>query len=81
MTEPGLHLSLRYVGNILGSAAGTLLTGFILMDFMSTAQISVFLVALGATAAAAVAGLAQMSWPRRAVFIAGELLSLSYPVL
>ena len=53
----GLHLGLLYVGNILGSAAGSLITGFILMDLLSTAQISVFLVALGATAAAAVAGL------------------------
>jgi predicted membrane-bound spermidine synthase len=69
----GFHLSLVYVGNILGSAAGTLLTGFILMDFMSTAQISVLLAALGAIAAASVAGLAQMSWPRRAAFIAASL--------
>ena len=69
----GLHLSLLYVGNILGSAAGSLITGFILMDLLSTAQISAFLVALGAIAAAAVAGLAPMSWPRRAIFIAGGL--------
>jgi predicted membrane-bound spermidine synthase len=66
----GLHLSLVYVSNILGSTAGTLITGFILMDRISTAQISAFLAALGGIAAAAVAGLAPMSWSRRATFVA-----------
>ena len=68
--KAGLHLSFVYVSNILGSTAGTLITGFILMDRISTAQISAFLAALGAIAAAAVAGLAPMSWSRRASFIA-----------
>jgi predicted membrane-bound spermidine synthase len=66
----GLHLSLVYVSNILGSTAGTLITGFVLMDWISTARISAFLAALGAIAAAAVAGLAPMSWSRRVSFIA-----------
>jgi spermidine synthase len=67
--KAGLHLSFVYVSNVLGSTAGTLTTGFILMDRISTAQISGFLTALGATAAAAVAGLARISWSRRAMFI------------
>jgi predicted membrane-bound spermidine synthase len=76
----GVHLSLLYVGNIVGSAAGSLITGFILMDQMSTAQISAFLTALGAIAAAAIAGLTPMSWPRRAAFIAvGFILIISSP--
>jgi spermidine synthase len=68
--KAGLHLSLVYICNILGSTAGTLITGFILMDRISTAQISAFLTALGAIAAATVGGLAPMSWSRRATFIA-----------
>jgi spermidine synthase len=68
--KAGVHLGLVYVSNILGSTAGTLITGFVLMDRISTAQISAFLAALGAISAAAVAGLAPMSWSRRASFIA-----------
>ena len=76
--KTGMHLSLVYVSNILGSTAGTLITGFILMDRISTAQISAFLTALGAIAAAAVAGLVPLSWPRRATFIAlGFILVVS----
>jgi predicted membrane-bound spermidine synthase len=76
----GLHLSLLYVGNILGSAAGSLITGFIMMDRLSTAQISAFLTALGAIAAAVVAGLIPMSWPRRAAFIVvGFIIVISSP--
>jgi spermidine synthase len=76
----GLHLSFLYVGNILGSAAGSLITGFILMDRMSTPQLSAFLAALGAIAAAAVAGLTPMSWSRRAAFIAvGFFMVVSSP--
>jgi hypothetical protein len=69
--KAGLHLSLVYFSNILGSAAGTLITGFILMDRISTPQISAFLTALGAIAAAAVSRLAPMSWSRRAIFVLG----------
>jgi predicted membrane-bound spermidine synthase len=65
----GLHLSLVYFSNILGSAGGTLITGFILMDRISTPQISAFLTALSAVAAAAVARLVPASWSRRTTFI------------
>jgi predicted membrane-bound spermidine synthase len=67
--KAGFHLGLVYFSNILGSAAGTFITGFILMDRISTPQISAFLTALGAIAAAAVAGLTPMSWSRKAIFI------------
>src|SRR6202521_6122179 len=39
----GVGVSYVYVGNILGSAAGALITGFVLMDRISTAQISLLL--------------------------------------
>jgi predicted membrane-bound spermidine synthase len=68
--KAGFHLSLVYFSNILGSAAGTFITSFILMDQISTPQISAFLIALGAITAATVAGLAPMSWLRKATFIA-----------
>ena len=77
----GFHLSLLYVGNILGSAAGSSDHRLHLDGFrLSTAQISALLAALGAIAAAAVAGLAPMSWPRRAAFIAaGFTMVISSP--
>jgi spermidine synthase len=69
--KAGFHLSLVYMSNVLGSTAGTLITGFILLDWLSTPQISAFLVAIGITGAAAVAGLAPTSWPHsRATFVA-----------
>lgn len=43
----GARLSYLYVANILGSAAGSLLTGFVLLDIWSTRELSVFLGLLG----------------------------------
>ncbi|HTA43532.1 MAG TPA: fused MFS/spermidine synthase [Bryobacteraceae bacterium] len=43
----GARLSYLYLSNIAGSVAGTLLVGFVLMDFWSLRQISVFLASLG----------------------------------
>jgi spermidine synthase len=43
----GAKLSQAYFANILGSAAGALLTGFVLMDHLTLAQISVLLAVLG----------------------------------
>ena len=43
----GARLSYLYLSNIVGSVAGTLLVGFVLMDLWSIRQISVFLVSLG----------------------------------
>lgn len=68
----GVGVSYVYVGNILGSAAGALITGFVLMDYMSTALISLLLVELGAVTAAgvALAGRAHMPGRRRAGVLA-----------
>jgi spermidine synthase len=45
--KAGAHLSYLYLGNILGSGAGSLITGFVLMDNFSLGWISVFLACLG----------------------------------
>jgi spermidine synthase len=68
----GIGVSRIYVGNILGSAAGALTTGFVLMDLMSTSGISLLLAELGAGTAGAIAlaGRASMSGPRRAAVAA-----------
>ena len=50
----GARLSRMYLANILGSAAGTILVGFVLMDHWSIGQISLFLLLLGLAAAAAI---------------------------
>ena len=45
--KAGARLSYLYLGNILGSGAGSLITGFVLMDNLSIGGISVFLASLG----------------------------------
>lgn len=45
--KAGARLSYLYLGNILGSGAGSLITGFVLMDRFSIGTISVFLATLG----------------------------------
>ena len=45
--QAGRRLSYLYAGNILGSAAGSMLTGFVLMDAWSLREISVFLALVG----------------------------------
>lgn len=49
----GSGLSYLYLANILGSAAGSLLTGFVLMDLMGLARISQVLALLGVALAVA----------------------------
>lgn len=43
----GTRTSRLYLSNIIGSAAGTALTGFVLMDYLSLQQISMALLVLG----------------------------------
>jgi spermidine synthase len=61
----GTRVSWVYVANILGSVAGTLVTGFILMDALSIGTISAFLGTLGAGIAILIAGFGGMERPRR----------------
>ncbi len=58
--KAGARLSYLYLGNILGSGAGSLLTGFVLMDHWTLQQISVFLAFLGLALSAGVALYAQL---------------------
>jgi spermidine synthase len=43
----GMRTALLYFSNIVGSAAGAVLTGFVLLDYLTLVQISVALVAAG----------------------------------
>jgi spermidine synthase len=43
----GYHLALVYIGNIAGSALGSLLTGFVLMEHLPTRTIALVLATLG----------------------------------
>ena len=54
-SEAGAGLSYLYLSNIIGSAAGSWIVGFILMDYWSLRGISVFVALLGV-------GTALRSW-------------------
>lgn len=58
-SRAGAGLSYLYLCNILGSAAGSLLTGFVLMDLLSTAAINLLLAVAGVTLALVLALLAR----------------------
>ena len=53
--KAGARLSYLYLGNILGSGAGSLLTGFVLMDKFTIQQISILLAGLGLVLSAGLA--------------------------
>lgn len=70
---PGPGLSYLYLSNIAGSAAGSYVMGFVLMDVWSLQTIAVFLLLLGLAAAGAIA-LAEAGTPRgRTLALAGAL--------
>lgn len=54
--QAGARVSYVYIANILGSALGALLTGFVLFDVTSLATTCVILLVIGLAAAAAVSG-------------------------
>ena len=64
----GQHVSYVYLANIIGSAAGSLITGFVLMDRMSLVAIAQVLLVAGFALAAMLAmrgwqGRAALAWP------------------
>jgi spermidine synthase len=63
--KAGQGLSFLYLANILGSAAGCLLTGLVLSDLWGTRGISLFLALCGLALAAAVIALSQPVRPNR----------------
>ncbi|HKX09528.1 MAG TPA: fused MFS/spermidine synthase [Stellaceae bacterium] len=65
--QAGAGVSLVYLVNILGSVAGTLVTGFVLMDVLSIAQISVLLGIVGVVAAVSVAFIGRIPGRQRAI--------------
>jgi spermidine synthase len=64
-----------YIANILGSAMGTFLVGFVLMDHWSMQQISLFLLLLGLTMAAAIQ--AHIARKRRRIALLGGIAALA----
>ncbi|HYM08338.1 MAG TPA: fused MFS/spermidine synthase [Terriglobales bacterium] len=71
----GKRISYLYLGNIVGSASGSFLVGFILMDHWSTRAVSVILLALGALVAILLAGVAARPIYLRPSLAAGLALS------
>jgi len=67
----GAGLSYLYLANIIGSAAGSWLVGFVLMDYLTLRWISVLLALLGIAVALALLGAARQT----AAVIAGAALA------
>ncbi|MCZ6766342.1 MAG: methyltransferase domain-containing protein [bacterium] len=61
----GARLSYLYLGNILGSAAGSLTTGFWLLDILTLRSLAVFLALLGVTVSGVLILVAPASLRRR----------------
>lgn len=64
--KAGARLSYLYLGNIIGSGAGSLFTGFILMNHLSMQQISVVLACLGLVLSAGIAFYSKLNGTQRA---------------
>ncbi len=82
----GARLSYLYVANIVGSSAGSLLTGFVAMDHLSTRGIAVTLALLGLVLVGVLVAASDLSGPRRAaglaaVAAAGALVVAASPRL
>jgi spermidine synthase len=76
----GAGVSWIYVANIIGSVAGTLVTGFVLMDDLSIAQVSAFLALFGIAVAVAVALRREFPAARRRLIVAaGAVAALGIP--
>ncbi len=74
----GARMSYMYLANILGAVAGSLLTGFVLMQHLTTMQIAVLLALLGiAVSAALMAATSQSAarW-RRMAAMAGVAVAI-----
>jgi hypothetical protein len=72
----GLRLSQLYLANILGAGAGSLLTGFVLMEYLPLRWISFLLLALGVVIYIVLSGSTRRSfWRGAAVIAAGAGLT------
>jgi spermidine synthase len=72
----GARLSYLYLANIVGSTAGTILVGFVLMDHWSMRGLSVFLLILGLAMGAAIAVRAVRASRRLAVLASVTAMAL-----
>ena len=73
--DAGARLSYVYLANILGSVAGSLLTGFVLLDRLSITEVSRLLALLGAGLATALFGVSR---PRaRALLVWAAIAGIS----
>ena len=72
----GARLSYLYLANIIGSTAGTILVGFVLMDHWSMRGLSVFLVVIGLSMGGAIAAGAAHGSRRLMVLASAAALAL-----
>jgi spermidine synthase len=84
--DAGMQTSLLYFANIVGSAAGAILTGFVLMDYFGLVQIAVALAVAGTLCALLLIAVLQASpgeRMRRAGFAAGVMATavIAIPLL
>jgi spermidine synthase len=76
----GMRASLLYFANILGSATGAILTGFVLTDYLTTVQLAVALVFIGTICVLIL--LTQLEAPRREYMIkSGAVFALALVVI
>lgn len=71
----GSRLSYVYLANIIGSAAGSLTTGFVLLDIFSLQQLAVFLVLLGLLCGGLLAVVPAGGSRRRRVVLAAVVIA------
>jgi spermidine synthase len=74
--QAGKRMSQLYFSNIVGSVLGSFVVGYLLMDFFSTAQVSLLLVAIGV-----LAGLTLLAWGGRSQWRFIAMLSLASVVV
>ncbi|MGA7522582.1 MAG: fused MFS/spermidine synthase [Acidobacteriaceae bacterium] len=65
--QAGKSLGYLYLSNIIGSALGSFLIGFVVLDHWSTGTVSLLLLGLGLVAAAVLAWMARPATPRMAL--------------
>ena len=76
----GARTSYLYLSNIIGSALGSYVTGFILMDVFSLRQVSVILALLGLGLGAALLASAKLPRARLILSVAGSLAAVLFVV-
>jgi spermidine synthase len=76
----GERLSYLYLSNIVGSTLGTILVGFVLMDYLTMRGLSILMIAIGLTMAAAIAAGTLSRLRGLSAFAAAAALTLAAAV-